>query len=71
MKSSALRIRIEPELHSNFLECCKNLDRPAAQILREFMREFVQQHSTVKGANSSFNSLPPESNKENNFINEQ
>ncbi len=47
-KTSALRIRIEPELHSQFLKCCQELDRPAAQVLREFMRDFVMQNSNSK-----------------------
>lgn len=41
MKSSALRIRIDPELHRAFLDVCKRLDVPAAQVLRQYMRKFV------------------------------
>lgn len=41
MKDSGLRIRIERELREKFLATCRDLDRPAAQVLREFMREFV------------------------------
>ena len=45
-KSSALRIRIEPELHREFLDTCKRLDLPAAQVLRQYMRKFVEEHHT-------------------------
>ena len=44
MKSSALRIRVEPELHRNFLDMCKRLDIPAAQLLRQYMRKFVEEN---------------------------
>jgi len=41
-KTSALRIRIDPNLHHQFLEVCKNQDRPASQIIRDFMRQYVE-----------------------------
>ena len=41
MKDSGFRIRIERDLRERFLEVCKEQDRPAAQIIREFMREYV------------------------------
>ena len=44
MKTSALRIRIEPDLHKKFLDTCKAHDVPASQVLREFMRQFVTNH---------------------------
>lgn len=44
MKDSGLRIRVERELRDRFLETCREQDRPAAQIIREFMRDFIQQH---------------------------
>ena len=47
-KTSALRIRIDPELHQQFLTICKDLDRPASQVLREFMRRFVEENSDAK-----------------------
>jgi predicted DNA-binding protein len=43
-KSSNYRIRIEPELHQEFLDICKSEDRPAAQVMREFMRAYVNKH---------------------------
>ncbi len=40
-KTAALRIRIEPKLHKEFLAACKAQDVPASQVLREFMKQFV------------------------------
>jgi predicted DNA-binding protein len=41
MKDSGLRIRIERELREKFLATCRKQDRPAAQVIREFMRAYV------------------------------
>ncbi|TNF86099.1 MAG: hypothetical protein JSU67_06945 [Gammaproteobacteria bacterium] len=43
-KTAALRIRIDPDLHKQFLDACKAQDIPASQILREFMKQFVSNH---------------------------
>lgn len=40
-KDSGLRVRVEKALRSDFLEACHSQDRPAAQVIREFMREYV------------------------------
>ena len=45
MKDVGLRIRIDHKLRQAFLEACHAQDRPAAQVIREFMREFVIAHS--------------------------
>lgn len=42
-KESAIRIRVDEELHKNFLAACRRRDRPASQVLREFMRAYVEQ----------------------------
>ncbi|MCB1467820.1 MAG: hypothetical protein KDK08_11895 [Rhizobiaceae bacterium] len=44
MKDAGLRIRVQRELRDAFLEVCKAEDRPAAQVLREFMRSYIQRH---------------------------
>ncbi len=41
MKDVGLRIRVQRELREQFLDTCKAQDKPAAQVLREFMREYV------------------------------
>ncbi|MFZ0692954.1 MAG: hypothetical protein WAN51_02190 [Alphaproteobacteria bacterium] len=40
-KDSGLRIRVERPLRDSFLEACRADDRPAAQVLREFMRDYI------------------------------
>ena len=45
-KTSALRIRIDPILHQQFLETCKNQDRPASQVIRDFMKQYVQMYGS-------------------------
>ena len=46
-KSSALRIRVEPELHRQFLEICKLEDAPAAQVIRRFMRTYIEKNQQM------------------------
>lgn len=43
-KSSNYRLRVEPDLHQEFLDACKADDRPAAQVIREFMKNYVVKH---------------------------
>jgi hypothetical protein len=45
MKEAGMRIRVEPELREEFTEACKRQHVPAAQVLREYMREFVKAQS--------------------------
>jgi len=40
-KDAGLRIRVEKALRDEFLEACHRADRPAAQVLRDFMRTYV------------------------------
>lgn len=44
MKDAGLRIRVQRELRQSFLEACAADDKPAAQVLREFMRMYVEEH---------------------------
>ena len=41
-KDSGLRIRVEVELRDDFVSACRQQGRPAAEVLREFMREYVR-----------------------------
>lgn len=45
MKDAGLRIRVQRELREKFLEACRAQDKPAAQVLREFMRQYVENYS--------------------------
>ncbi len=47
-KDAGLRIRIDRDLREKFLEICRAQDRPAAQVIREYMRAYVKNH---EGAN--------------------
>jgi predicted transcriptional regulator len=44
MKDSGLRIRVERQLREKFLELCREQDRPASQVIREFMRDYIERH---------------------------
>jgi hypothetical protein len=48
MKEAGMRIRVEPELREEFAEACKRQHVPAAQVLREYMREFVKSQPKVR-----------------------
>ncbi len=48
MKDAGLRIRVQRELRESFIEACKAEDKPAAQVLREFMRDYVRQQAQTK-----------------------
>ena len=45
MKDVGLRIRIDRELRERFVAACKEGHKPAAQVLREFMRHYVESHA--------------------------
>jgi hypothetical protein len=53
MKDAGMRIRLEPELREKFVNICREKDVPAAQVLRSFMREFVQLNSTKSSTKNS------------------
>ena len=44
-KDSGFRIRVERPLHEQFLQVCRSNDRPASQVLREFMRDYVARNA--------------------------
>lgn len=44
VKDTGVRIRVEKRLRDQFLEICRRQDKPAAQVLREYMREYVAEH---------------------------
>jgi len=39
-----LRIRVDDKLRHEFIEICKARDTTAAQVLRAFMRAYVEEH---------------------------
>lgn len=44
MKDVGIRIRLEKALREQFFDACHDQDKPAAQVLREFMRDYVARH---------------------------
>ncbi len=44
MSDSGFRIRVDDELRKEFIETCRSQDRPAAQVLRDFMRVFIKKN---------------------------
>ena len=51
-KDSGLRVRVEKALRNEFLEACHAQDRPAAQVIREFMREYVARTAEKNNRNA-------------------
>ena len=45
-KDSGLRIRVQRELREEFLDVCRAQDKPAAQVIREFMRKYIARHKS-------------------------
>jgi len=43
-KDVQFAFRVEATLRDQFVRTCKDMDRPAGQVLREFMREFVKEN---------------------------
>jgi hypothetical protein len=52
MKDTGLRIRVQRELREAFLEVCRAQDKPAAQVLREFMRVYVEKSKASRDPTS-------------------
>jgi len=50
MKDSGLRIRVERELREKFLALCREQDKPAAQVIREFMRRYIAENDDGRAA---------------------
>lgn len=42
-KEAVFTMKLEPELRDAFMTAAATADRPASQIVREFMRDYVQQ----------------------------
>lgn len=43
MKDAGMRIRVEQNLREEFIAACQTQHTPAAQVLRQFMRGYVEQ----------------------------
>ncbi len=62
MKDVGLRIRVQRDLRERFLEVYRAPDKPAAQTIHEFMREYVapldEQASGQRGKEASLPAGP-------------
>lgn len=54
IKDSAMRIRVETDVHAAFMETCRLQGVPAAQILRQFMRSYVEENQMARLQGSLF-----------------
>ena len=45
MSDIGLRIRVDDDLRRDFITACKADDKSAAQVLRAFMRAYVNEHA--------------------------
>ncbi|RWI14539.1 MAG: hypothetical protein EOQ92_28770 [Mesorhizobium sp.] len=50
MKDVGLRIRIQRELREKFIAACREQDKSAAQVIREFMRGYVETAASSSSA---------------------
>ncbi len=58
MKDAGLRIRVQRGLRDRFQRVCQAQDKPAAQVLREFMRAYVDEHKELLADEPAANAEP-------------
>ena len=46
MPPSGFRIRVDDQLREQFISICRSQDMTAAQVLRAYMRDYVERHHT-------------------------
>lgn len=46
-KDTGIRVRVEKHLRDQFIEVCKSQDKPAAQVIREYMRDHIDRHQQL------------------------
>jgi hypothetical protein len=47
IKDAGLRLRVERELREEFVETCRSEGKAAAQVLREYMRDYVARNRSA------------------------
>ncbi len=55
-----LRIRVDDVLRREFIDVCKAKDTTAAQVLRAYMRTYVEQHGEEALQHSLFQTTSPD-----------
>lgn len=46
-KDAGFRIRVERDLRDEFVDACRAHDRPAAQVIRDFMRQYIKDNASA------------------------
>jgi len=59
-EDAGLRVRVDDTLRRSFIEVCKARDTTAAQVLRAFMRWYVEKHGEGVYQPSLFDEFSPE-----------
>lgn len=49
MKDAGIRIRVEKELRASFVAACQSENRPASDVLRDFMQTYVDRQQVGQG----------------------
>lgn len=52
-KDAGFRIRVERDLRDKFIEVCRAQDRPAAQVVRDFMRQYIKDNTVANGTSAA------------------
>jgi predicted transcriptional regulator len=53
-KDAMFSFKLEPELHEQFMTAAAAADRPASQLVREFMRDFIKRQQEANEQDSWF-----------------
>ena len=48
MKEAVFTMKLEPELRNAFMAAAESAHRPASQVMRELMREYVQRQQAAQ-----------------------
>jgi predicted transcriptional regulator len=54
MKEAVFSLKLEPELRADFMAEAEAADRPASQVVREFMRDYVRQQRAARAHDAWF-----------------
>jgi len=53
-KESVFSLKLEPDLRADFMAEAEAADRPASQVVREFMRDYVRQQRAARAHDAWF-----------------
>ena len=60
-----MRVRVNRELRDEFLIACQADDKPAAQVIREFMRAYVESNPVPSSENTKNESRDEHADRRN------